>query len=161
MNSKWTYRIITEDGDPFEKKLTEQLQKGGLLNDTLRPAKGEEASIVILSPRLGSIASRSFAESSYLVFHSDSRAAADLAATGHCRLLDYGFSLRDSLTFSSLSEKQAVVALQRPLLLLTGEMLEPVEFPVALRGKIDADLLLSTAAVFLLCGKMAEFSLFP
>lgn len=67
-----------------------------------------------------------------------------------------GMSLRDTLTFSSIGGETAVVSLQRALVTLKGETVEPREIPVRFGNGHGQYALLAAVAVLLLCGRMPE-----
>ena len=73
-------------------------------------------------------------------------------ALEHCRcemVITYGFGMRDTLTPSSMLDEGCVVSLQRGLVTLDGEAVEPREVPVGhLTGEVETRM--AVAAVCLL-----------
>lgn len=67
------------------------------------------------------------------------------------QLVGYGFSPRDTLTFSSFTGKERLLCLQRSLLTAGGELLEPQELPLpSLFACLSEELALPAAGLFLL-----------
>lgn len=64
-----------------------------------------------------------------------------------------GMSSKDAITFSSHEGEEWVVSLQRSLLNLKGEVVEPMEIPVSLAGWKDEEEILSFAAILMLLGQ--------
>lgn len=161
MNSNRSVKVLAAPGDPFEKKLTQWLRESSMQVTMAEKEDAKGIGLVVFSPHLRTIPERIFPSGTFLVFRRDCAPAAALAASGRYPPLDYGFSLRDTLTFSSIGDKQAVVALQRPVQTMSGELLEPLEIPVRLTAPADQDLLLCAAAVALLCGEAEHLTVFP
>jgi len=65
------------------------------------------------------------------------------------RVVSYGFSHRDSLTLSSISEEKIVITIQRELFTLDGNILERQEIPIKNTGS-PIDGLASASALMLL-----------
>lgn len=141
-------RIVSGEGDPFGGALRGLLRRLGYL-----PRRQHEARVWVLSPALPKAPQEQPPPESYLIFKGDSAPSAALAARGGVPFLDYGFTRRASLTFSSREERTAVIALQRPLLTLSGGIIDPMELPVHLSIPLEDDLLLSAVAVLLISEK--------
>lgn len=71
------------------------------------------------------------------------------------QLIGYGFSPRDTLTLSSFARSERMVCLQRSLLTVWGELLEPQELPLsaALSGLSEEQALLAAGICLLSCEK--------
>lgn len=81
------------------------------------------------------------------------RRARRVLQRSRCEALCCGMSSCDPLTLSSLREDSAVISLQRELVDLRGETIEPCDIPVKLSDRLDPDTLLLAAAAALLCGE--------
>lgn len=64
-----------------------------------------------------------------------------------------GMSAKDSITLSSIGETNAVVSVQRELVLQSGKILEPCEFKVLNIDNMDDDDILTICAVLILLEK--------
>ena len=89
-----------------------------------------------------------------MVLGKDHPHARTFAAEHKLRLVDCSTSPQASLTLSSLERDRAVLALQRSLTDLSGNILEPQEFSVEGFGDLNAQDLLCGCGVLLLCGKL-------
>ena len=102
--------------DPYRRSLNHWL--GGQPGLTLWPCVGRDGlmpQIVAASPQITGAVDITLTAETVFLFGSDCLPAARAAAQNRCQPLEYGFSRRDTLTLSSLDDRQAVVALQRPL----------------------------------------------
>jgi hypothetical protein len=79
------------------------------------------------------------------------KAAAVLKGTGKIAIT-CGMAARDTLSIASLEDNGAVVSLQRQLLTVTGELLEPHDFKIYLKQRLAVYPLLASCAVLLLAG---------
>ena len=70
------------------------------------------------------------------------------------RVVSYGFSPRDSITLSSMSEEKIVLTIQRELFNLNGSILERQEIPIKNIGSPMDSLVIASA--FLLLGTSPE-----
>lgn len=70
--------------------------------------------------------------------------------------VSFGISPKDSLTLSSLGEDTILLALQREVITLTGERLDPQEFPLPRGGHTAACHVLACAGIQLLLGVPPE-----
>lgn len=150
--------ILSEDNDPFALMLKHWISECSFSVINTRDTKSSE--IAVYSPHLAACREQ-LPEGVSLIFCSDCAPAAAFAAQHTGPLLDYGFSHTDTLTFSSLTEQQAVIALQRPIVSRTGEALEPLEIPISLSEGTDPELLLPAAAICLLADRLDALTLFP
>ena len=89
-----------------------------------------------------------------VVLGRDHPQARAFAAAHRLRLMDCSASPQASLTLSSLEQERAVLALQRSLVTLGGETVEPQEFFVEGFGAMNPEDLLCGCGVLLLCGKL-------
>ena len=71
-------------------------------------------------------------------------------------VVSYGFAPRDTLTLSSLTEKQAVFALQRELVTLEGVVIEQQERPITIPPGWDAPSVMALYGSLLLLGILPE-----
>ena len=78
----------------------------------------------------------------------------ELSALSAAQVVSYGFSPRDTLTFSSLGGGRLVLSLQRECMTLAGTRLERQELPVPDRGGVS--LTLAWAGTLLLAGVPPE-----
>lgn len=139
--------------DPYRRSLNHWL--GGQPGLTLWPCVGRDGlmpRIVAASPQITGAVNLTLTAETVFLFGSDCLPAARAAAQNRCQPLEYGFSRRDTLTLSSLDDRQAVVALQRPLRRLDGSWLEPQEWVLQLTAPARPELLLSQAAILLTAG---------
>ena len=150
-------RILGGSGTPFAKMLGRWLKGHGFRLDEFN---ADTHGIAVCPPGLIRNDDNAGADS-VLVFRADDAASASFAARHAGLLLDYGRTHTDTLTISSLTETCAVLALQRPVSTLGGEILEPMEFSVELSGSVPEDILFSAAAVCLLCGRFEAICHFP
>ncbi len=67
-----------------------------------------------------------------------------------------GMSAKDSVTISSISETEAVVSVQRELVLRSGKKLEPSEFKVINIDKVDEEDILIICAILILFEKFDD-----
>lgn len=141
--------------DPFKKSLMQWISR----RKTFRLCPAFKAQLGVLSPTLRRSPAVRLPKGASLVFCSECDPAAAYAARSGLLPLDIGLSHRDTLTLTSRKDSSAVIALQRPLITLRGTLLEPMEWPVALRSDLPPELLLSAAAVALLTE--LPFSVFP
>ncbi len=73
-----------------------------------------------------------------------------------------GTSVKDTLSVASLDYTNAVISLQRGLVTLSGELLEPHDIKVLLQSPIGVFPLLACCAVLLLAGEpSADGYFFP
>lgn len=70
--------------------------------------------------------------------------------------VSFGISAKDSLTLSSLGEEAILLALQREVVTLTGQRLEPQEFSLVRQGHTSLCQVLACAGVQLLLGVPPE-----
>jgi peroxiredoxin len=71
-------------------------------------------------------------------------------------VVSYGMSEKCSVTFSSISDDNAVVSLQRELPTLEGELLERQEIPVSMEEPAEPEAILAAAGALLLLGANPE-----
>lgn len=109
--------------------------------------------VVVLDDRLASLPGRvDIPARCPAILSGQCQAAVQYAQRAGLLPLDCGLSLRDTLTLSSSTESSAVVSLQRPVARLDGEMVEPVEVPLALTRRWEPFPLLCCAGALLLAG---------
>ena len=76
--------------------------------------------------------------------------------------VSFGLSPKDSLTLSSLEEETIHLALQREIITLTGQRLDPQEFPLARKNQTALCPMLACVGVQLLLGvEPGNVTLFP
>ena len=145
---------IADSGDSAFRRETERWVRGqrGLLLCPITGENGHLPRIAALCPRLPTALRLSLPEESILIIASGCAAAAEPAARCGCRVLDYGFSLRDTLTLSSVSEGEAAAALLRPMQRLDGTELEPQEWTLPLPAALPPEWLLCRLAILLCAG---------
>lgn len=80
--------------------------------------------------------------------------AAEAIASG-C-IVSFGMSTRDTITLSSVAGDRPVLAIQRELLTLGGEVLERQEIPIRLRHPVPADTLMAAAGALLVLNVKPE-----
>lgn len=68
------------------------------------------------------------------------------------RVVSYGMSARDSITLSSINEKDCVISLQRELITINGHISEQQEIPIQPVCKASPDNLMAATGVLLLLG---------
>ncbi|MGI6260338.1 MAG: hypothetical protein ACOYJR_00675 [Acutalibacteraceae bacterium] len=90
------------------------------------------------------------------VFDSRSTIAARLLSQYSGAAIGCGTSPRDTFSLASFSEQKAVVSLQRNLLTLTGETVEPRDITLRLRRGCSVFEIMAFCAVMLLCGDGSE-----
>lgn len=71
------------------------------------------------------------------------------AITSGC-IVSFGMSARDTITLSSVDDRRPVIALQRELLTLRGEMLDRQEIPIGLSYPVPGDALMAAAGALLI-----------
>ena len=124
-----------------------------LLSRTLPPAlvrlipPGRSADLLVVAPGCGSVPPIP-CRTLLIPGQSD---VPDLTAA---QVVSYGFSPRDTLTFSSLGGGRLVLSLQRECMTLAGTRLERQELPVPDRGGVS--LTLAWAGTLLLAGVPPE-----
>ena len=69
------------------------------------------------------------------------------------QVVTYGFSLKDSITLSSLEPQQAVLTLQRAIFCLNSQTLEQQEIPLKIPEGAEAGRVMAVSAALLLLGK--------
>ena len=84
------------------------------------------------------------------------RQVTDFLAQSQLPAISCGFSQKDTLTLSSLTDEQAVISLQRSIYSYAGRRIEPAELPVALSRPVDSYLLLALAAILLFTETQTE-----
>ena len=67
-----------------------------------------------------------------------------------------GLGSRDTITLSSMAKKSAVIDLRRSVSCLDGSTVEPQEIPLRHKKTNDNFLLMATAAILILCGKVEK-----
>ena len=108
--------------------------------------------IVVLAPDLVQIPEIRLPQDARLILSSQDPQGADFASREKLEVLDCGLSLRDTLTFSSRTEHEAVITLQRPLEDLWGRTVDPVDLPLILTREFSPHLLLYCAGICLMAG---------
>ena len=73
-------------------------------------------------------------------------------------VVSYGLSGKDSITVSSLEKDTAVLALQRELMTLGGEVIERQELPVRLPAGSDSEEIMAACGSLLLLGVLPVLS---
>lgn len=68
----------------------------------------------------------------------------------------YGMSPRDSITISSINDTDAVICVQRELVLQSGKVLEPCEFKVLHTEHLDEDDIMTISSVLILYEKFKD-----
>lgn len=88
----------------------------------------------------------------------EDEAAAGYAARRGLRLLDCGLSSKASLTFSSIGVESGVVALQRSVIDLDGNSVEPLELPLGLHPKPYYPMLAAVGVLLLggMCSRLQK-----
>ena len=145
---------VADSGDSVFRRETERWvrTRQGLRLCPITGLDGQLPRIAALCPRLPTALRLSLPEESILIIASGCAAAAETAARCGCRVLDYGFSLRDTLTLSSVSEGEAAAALLRPMQRLDGTELEPQEWTLPLPAALPPEWLLCRLAILLCAG---------
>jgi len=79
-----------------------------------------------------------------------------LAQVSHTRLpaITCGLKSKDTITLSSIGADSAVVDLRRSISCMSGNKVEPAEFPLRTKRPIDSFMLMSVVSVLILAGKM-------
>ena len=77
------------------------------------------------------------------------------AITSGC-IVSFGMSTRDTITLSSVDDGRPVLAIQRELVTLGGEVLERQEIPIRLQHPVPADTLMAAAGVMLILNVKPE-----
>lgn len=86
-----------------------------------------------------------------VIVHSENRKQLESISRFQTNVITIGLSPKDTITFSSRGEEQSVVALQRTLTTLEGNVLDPMEIPCRhTRGWDDFSILYFTAVLLLL-----------
>ncbi len=86
-----------------------------------------------------------------VVFSGDKKGLQLLQKRG-ITTLSCGMSQSDTLILSSISENTASICLQRKIITITGDVIEPREFPIKLKNKISDYALLAAIGILLLYG---------
>ncbi len=89
----------------------------------------------------------------YLIINSDDKSLMKKIKASKGKIITCGLSNRSTVTFSSLSEREAVMCVQRSFISSAEEKISPFELPFELCGKCFDEvsiLMIMTAA--LLCG---------
>ena len=111
---------------------------------------GEAVDLLCIGPDSDGWAGARSAECSVILLPG---AAGPLARGMRCRsAVSYGTSPRDTLTFSSLGQDTLCLALQRELVTLSGDCLEPQEWPLPRQSQASPLFLLACAGLQLLLG---------
>ena len=72
------------------------------------------------------------------------------------QVISVGRGSKNTVTVSSLQGERAMVSLQRTIVSLDGEQVEPCEVALALKGEAALFETLASAAVLLLCGSAQD-----
>lgn len=86
-----------------------------------------------------------------IVYSGDKNGLRLLQNTG-ITTLTCGMSERDTLILSSITENTASVCLQRKIITINGNVIEPREYPIRLKNKITDYALLAAIGILLLYG---------
>ena len=115
----------------------------------LSSAPAGRADLVVVSPDLIQVPSAPTACRALLAPGSLAHLAGELSAAW---VVSYGLTPRDTLTFSSLGQDTLCLALQRELVTLSGDCLEPQEWPLPRQSQASPLFLLACAGLQLLLG---------
>ena len=115
----------------------------------LSSAPAGRADLVVVSPDLIQVPSAPTACRALLAPGSLAHLAGELSAAW---VVSYGLTPRDTLTFSSLRQDTLCLALQRGLVTLSGDCLEPQEWPLPRQSQASPLFLLACAGLQLLLG---------
>ena len=115
----------------------------------LSSAPAGRADLVVVSPDLIQVPSAPTACRALLAPGSLAHLAGELSAAW---VVSYGLTPRDTLTFSSLGQDTLCLALQRELVTLSGDCLEPQEWPLPRQSQAAPLFLLACAGLQLLLG---------
>lgn len=91
---------------------------------------------------------------SMAVVGSDNPQAIEFWAAAQRPAITCGFSPRDTITLSSMTDTSAVVAIQRTIPTFDGNTIEPVELPIELTTPVDSYSIMCAAAVLAYSGKL-------
>lgn len=86
------------------------------------------------------------------VLDSQNEAAAEILRESGCIALTCGTAPRDTVSIASLQPEESVVSLQRSIITLSGEVVEPHDFPVHVKKEGSVYSLLAACSVLLLAG---------
>lgn len=75
---------------------------------------------------------------------------AEISCQGSASVITYGQLGKDTITLSSVDRDEAVVDLQRQILTLSGNTIEPCEIVVKVREQLDNDFILAVASILIL-----------
>lgn len=75
---------------------------------------------------------------------------ADISCQGSASVITFGQLGKDTVTLSSVDRDEAVIDLQRQILTLSGNAIEPCEIVVKIREQLDNDFILAVASVLIL-----------
>lgn len=84
-----------------------------------------------------------------VIVNSENQRQLETISKFKARIITTGMSQKDTVTFSSKSEGNCVISLQRMVSAVDGEKLEPMEIPFKYTGNVDDFCLLSYAAIFM------------
>lgn len=71
-------------------------------------------------------------------------------------VVTYGLSCKNTITVSSLIDKQMVISIQRELVAITGCRIDPQEFPISLKDINTVEAILASVAILLILGISTE-----
>jgi hypothetical protein len=72
----------------------------------------------------------------------------------HLKTVTYGFSNRDTVTFSSRDDERLVISLQRSVYTLDGVLIDPMEIPCRISGERNDLSILAYVAILILLGEL-------
>lgn len=106
---------------------------------------------VLIFTDTAALPSLSLAGNIVAILNSADKSGLQATADNKIKAITCGLSSKDTLTVSSISDSDAVVSLQRNITSFAGAVIEPAEFPIALReGYSVGDMLMLTALIFLI-----------
>ena len=88
----------------------------------------------------------------YLILNSSNPADIACAKNSGGEVITLGLSLRDSVTFSSLTHENCVISIQRSITRFDGEKIEPCEIPCKISANDDKYAVLCANLLLLLSG---------
>lgn len=122
----------------------------------LNSIQAEQALLIFKSKQAASARPLALSEGVVSILETENQAAARTLLHSGATALTCGLTARDTLTLSSISDRNPVISIQRSITAFDGHTLEPCEKRVALHAPLSGYALLSVCAVLLLTGQASE-----
>lgn len=146
-------KILKEKTEVFEIS-DAQIEKTSPQNSLIVIFKSEPCSINVSGAAifLNKNEKTAISGERYLIFDSSNPSDIETAKNSGGEVITCGLSLRDSVTFSSLTEENCVISIQRSITRFDGKKTEPCEIPCKITSADDKYAVLCANLLIVLLG---------